>query len=124
MLLHLSQDSVFPVAFLPHFARFLFLGGAGWSLRSPTPAKQGGTAPGRENRDCRPAPGLLSSVRKAALTGTLAEGVRNDNPGLLLSLGLFTGISQCKTRLKVVLCFGSGFWKADRTERKNKVFVM
>lgn len=41
-LLHLSQDSVFLAAFLPHFARFLFLGGLGWSLQSPTRAKQGG----------------------------------------------------------------------------------
>lgn len=40
--LFLSQDSVFLAAFLPHFARFLFLGGLGWSLQSPTRAKQGG----------------------------------------------------------------------------------
>lgn len=44
MLLHLSQDSVFLAAFLPHFARFLFLGGLGWSLQSPTRAKQGGSS--------------------------------------------------------------------------------
>lgn len=44
VLLHLSQDSVFLAAFLPHFARFLFLGGLGWSLQSPTRAKQGGSS--------------------------------------------------------------------------------
>lgn len=42
--LSLSQDSVFLAAFLPHFARFLFLGGLGWSLQSPTRAKQGGSS--------------------------------------------------------------------------------
>lgn len=130
LLLHLSQDSVFLLAFLPHFARFLFLGGLGWSLRSPTPAKQGGSSsqpPCRENRSCCSS-ALLSSGAPAAESRRNRGGSRRVfEKGTWLCfclLGMFTGVSKCKTELKFFLCFGSGFWKADRTERKNKVFVM
>lgn len=88
------QDSVFlPMAFLPHFGRFLFLRGVGWSLQSP--AQQNGR----------------QQLRPCAEQHRAAERPCKHSLPLLSVQDLFAGLSQCKTHFQPSCLLAQGVGK-------------
>lgn len=84
------------MAFLPHFARFLFLRGLGWSLQSP--AQQNGRQQLR----------LCAEQHRAA---SAAEQPCKHSLPLLSVQDLFAGLSQCKAQFQPSCLLAQGVGK-------------